>query len=75
MWFFLLSRVDLPNYDYLKLKTGIENAKELKIQVLKRCELLDMKEMAKDVQPFLFDADDAKKVALFAAYIKQVNLK
>jgi hypothetical protein len=72
---FLLSRIDLPNYDYLKLKTGIENAKELKIQVLKKCELLDMKEMAKDVQPFLFDADDAKKVVLFAAYIKQINLK
>ena len=72
---FLLSRVDSPSYDYLKLKTGIDNVKELKTQVLKKCELLDMKEMAKDVQPFLFDADDAKKVVLFAEYIKQINLK
>ena len=33
-----------------------------------------MEKMAKDVQPFLFDATDIKKVIHFPDYIKQVKL-
>ena len=35
---------------------------------------LDMKAMAKDVAPFLFNAADAKKVELFEKYLKQVEV-
>ena len=31
--------------------------------------------MAKDMQPFLFDPADAKKVVLPPDYIKQINLR
>jgi predicted nucleotidyltransferase component of viral defense system len=72
---FLLSITVSPNYDYLSLKAGIRNEKELKEKILEKCGRLDMQEMAKDVQPFLFDSADAKKVVLFVDYIKQIKLK
>ena len=34
-----------------------------------------MKEMAKDVQPFLFDPADVKKIISFEEYIRQGSLK
>jgi len=72
---FLLATIDKPNYDFLSMKVGIENAKELKERIIARCEQLDMKAMADDVQPFLFNPADAKKVLLFPDYLKQVELK
>jgi hypothetical protein len=33
-----------------------------------------MKEMAKDVKPFLFNTNDEKKVLLFSKYMEQVKL-
>jgi len=35
---------------------------------------LNMKEMAKDVTPFLFNAKDEKKVLLFEKYITGIEL-
>ena len=72
---FLLSLINRPDYDYLKLKLNISNASQLKDAVLTKCDKIDMKEMAKDVQPFLFDPADVKKVLAFEEYIKQVSLK
>jgi predicted nucleotidyltransferase component of viral defense system len=72
---FILSKIDSPNYDYLKLKTNISTAQELKERVLEKCSQINMETMAKDVQPFLFDPADAKKVVLFPDYIKQVTLR
>jgi predicted nucleotidyltransferase component of viral defense system len=71
---FILSKIDSPNYDYLKLKAGISNGEQLKERILEKCSQLNMESMAKDVQPFLFDPSDAKKVILFTDYIKQVKL-
>ena len=71
---FILSKIDKPNYDYLKLKVNISNAKDLKEKILKKCKTISMEKMAKDVQPFLFDATDIKKVIHFPDYIKQVKL-
>jgi predicted nucleotidyltransferase component of viral defense system len=72
---FLLSLTDQPNYDYLKLKLGIKNSKELKESVIKRCGEINMQEMAADVAPFLFNSGDAKKVIFFSDYLKQVPIK
>ena len=72
---FLLSKIDRPDYDYLKLKLNITHANQLKEVVLAKCSKIDMMEMAKDVQPFLFDPADVKKVISFEEYIKQVSLK
>ena len=72
---FLLSLTDRPNYDYLNLKLGITGSKELKERVLKRCQEINMQEMASDVAPFLFNASDTKKVLFFSDYLNQVNIK
>ncbi|HWK06347.1 MAG TPA: nucleotidyl transferase AbiEii/AbiGii toxin family protein [Puia sp.] len=72
---FILSKIDSPNYDYLNLKVNISNAKQLKERILEKCSQINMETMAKDVQPFLFNPADAKRVILFPDYIKQVNLK
>lgn len=71
---FLLSRNHKPNYDYLNLKLGIRTPVALKERILAACKKIDLQAMANDVAPFLFNASDSKKVALFAAYIRQVEL-
>ena len=71
---FLLSKDIKPNYDYLRMKLGIGDSKDLKNKILNVCSKLDMKAMAADVAPFLFNAADAKKVELFEKYLKQVEL-
>jgi predicted nucleotidyltransferase component of viral defense system len=51
---FLLSMNIKPNYAYLKEKLGIENNHQLKTILLNKVARLSMEEMAKDVEPFLF---------------------
>jgi len=70
---FLLSMGIMPNFNYLKFKTGIENSTELKARVLSKSEQLDIKEMAKDVKPFLFNTRDEKKILFFPEYIRNFN--
>lgn len=70
---FLLSRVNRPDYKYLNQKLGIDNAQKLKVKILETCARLDMKELAADVAPFLFNPRDSKKVLLFEQYIRQIN--
>ncbi len=71
---FLLGRGIKPNYDYLNLKLGIQSSDDLRKQILEKCATLDMNEMAKDVEPFLFDPKDMKKVLLFPELLKQAIL-
>lgn len=70
---FLLS-FSKPNYEYLKDKLGIDNAEELKKKLLESVSDFDFKRLSRDVQPFLFNAEDAKKVELFKEFIKQASL-
>lgn len=62
-----------PNYEYLKLKIGIDNGADLKKKLLAEAEKMDLAALAKDVEPFLFAPSDSKKVILFWEYIKQVE--
>ncbi len=71
---FLLGQGQSPNFDYLQAKTGIANPDDLRSVVLKKCRKLNMKEMAKDVKPYLFNSKDEKKVLLFPEYMEQVKL-
>jgi predicted nucleotidyltransferase component of viral defense system len=72
---FILSKIDKPDYKYLEMKLNIVNARQLKEAVLHKCSTIDMKVMAKDVQPFLFEPNDARKVINFEEYLEQVTLK
>lgn len=70
---FLLGKTR-PNYDYLNAKVAIRSPEALKKAVLQHCEAIDLDTMAQDVAPFLFSAQDARKVRLFTDYLKQVPL-
>ncbi len=70
---FLLSFTK-PDYQYLQQKLGIENADALRKHLLTATEGFDFKALARDVQPFLFHAEDARKVELFREYIAQAAL-
>ncbi len=42
----------------------------MKRQLLAKCETLDFEKLARDVEEFLFDPSDAKKVRYFCDYIR-----
>jgi hypothetical protein len=71
---FLLAQSIKPNYDYLRQKLGVNTSTELKEKVKELCAKVDLIEMAKDVQPFLFYPNDEKKVRLFEKIIEQAIL-
>lgn len=70
---FLLQKAK-PNYDYLKQKAGVSNSKALKEKVLAHLEGLNLKDLAKDVEPFLFQPSDSRKILMFSDFIKQAQL-
>ncbi len=70
---FLMSRNINPDYNYLDAKLSISNAKTLKEQVIDKCNLLNMEDMANDVSPFLFENTDTKKVIRFTDVVRQYS--
>lgn len=70
---FLLSKTR-PNYDYLQLKIKIKNGQELKDKLLTLDGKVNFKELTRDVEQFLFNVEDSKKVTLFTKYIKGIEL-
>ncbi len=71
---FLLGKNIRPNYDYLKQKLNISTPAELLETITKKLIHIDLKEMAVDVNPFLFYARDVKKVQLFDKYLRSIEL-
>lgn len=67
---FLMGQNIQPDMGYLQYKIRISSADELKSKLLAKCDSLDMKSMAADVAPFLFNPGDEKKVRLFTEYLK-----
>lgn len=70
---FLMSRDIKPDYSYLDAKLSISNPDAVKEEILDKCDQLDMKEMADDVRPFLFEHSDVKKVERFVDLVKQYS--
>ncbi|MBI2996331.1 MAG: hypothetical protein HYY52_06450 [Candidatus Melainabacteria bacterium] len=62
-----LSSLTKPNYDYLKDKKGIKNSKELKGLLLSECKKLDCDNLAKDIQPLVFNSRGLK-VAIYMIF-------
>jgi predicted nucleotidyltransferase component of viral defense system len=71
---FLLSKSIKPNYQYLKMKTGIADANQLRQRVQLLCSKTNMEEMVADVSPFLFYPEEEKKIRLFLPIILQADL-
>ena len=59
-----------PNMNYLNQKVNINTKIQLKNRLLKHCQSLNMKDMADDVAPFLFNRQDEKKILLFPEYLE-----
>ena len=59
-----------PNFSYLEEKLGIKDSVTLKKRLLEKCKRIDFNQLARDVIPFLFNSEDARKISLFPDYIK-----
>lgn len=71
---FLLSMDIFPDYQFLQQKANIESAAQLKDKIIAHCKTINMSEMAKDVEPFLFQSSDTKKVMFFESFLLQHKL-
>ena len=69
-----LLQITKPNYDYLEQKMGLADSWSLKEKILDHVKGLNLKELAKDVEPFLFKPSDSNKIILFSEYIKNVEI-
>ncbi len=69
---FLLQKTK-PNYAYLKQKIGIKDSAALKKKLTAYAGKLNLKEFAKDVEPFLINPADSKRISMFEEYIKQIE--
>ena len=70
---FLLS-FTRPNYQFLEQKWNIGEPESLRAKLVELSSKLNFTELAKDVEKFLFNPGDSKKVLLFSEFIKQAKL-
>ncbi len=70
---FLLS-FTRPNYAYLKEKIGVDNPTLLRERIMETITDFNFVELSKDVQNFLFNPADARKVELFRDFIAEAPL-
>ena len=59
-----------PDLGYLELKLKIENMADLKSKLLAKCSEFNFKDLAKDVEQFLYYPSDSKRVLYFYDYIR-----
>lgn len=69
---FLLGRTK-PNMAYIKAKLNLRDGVELKKELVLKCKSLDFRQMAKDIESFVYKPGDAKKVRLFPEYLSSLN--
>jgi predicted nucleotidyltransferase component of viral defense system len=70
---FLLGRTR-PNYDFLRFRLDIATPERLREHLVALCQQFDFEALANDVQPFLFNPADVRRVLSFPAYIRTVRL-
>lgn len=68
---FLFSQTQ-PNYQYLDKKLNVKNIEDLKDLFLDKTKGVDFDELLRDVEPFLINSQDSKKITLFREYIKSL---
>ena len=60
-----------PDFVYLKKNIGVGDEAALKKYMLKKTADLNFEDLAKDVEPLLFDPGDKRKVLLFREFLEQ----
>lgn len=71
---FLLALGVTPDYAYLQQKMQVTKEDELRAYILDKTSTYDFKELAEDVQPFLFTPADAVRVERFRDVFMQAQL-
>jgi predicted nucleotidyltransferase component of viral defense system len=69
---FLFSLAE-PDYEYLENKCSIKDLTDVKTRLLKVLDGVDMKMLAKDVQPFLFKPEEISRVIMFKEFISSLQ--
>ncbi len=62
-----------PNFDYLEMKAGIRNIKELKERLMNRLKNEDLVKLSKDTEPFLINKKDTLRIIKFPEYIDSIK--
>ena len=62
-----------PDLGYLKKNLGLESQPQLREYLLEKTRHLNFSELAREVEPFLFDARDKNKVLLFRQFWEQLD--
>jgi hypothetical protein len=62
-----------PDFVYLEEKLGIGGMAELRERLRARCAELDFRRLARDVEPFIFNAADTRKVSLFPEFVERLS--
>ncbi|MCX6714184.1 MAG: nucleotidyl transferase AbiEii/AbiGii toxin family protein [Candidatus Vogelbacteria bacterium] len=62
-----------PNYEYLDKKLSVKNGQELKEALLTKTADFDFADLAKDIEPFLINSEDSKKVKMFREYLTSIE--
>lgn len=60
-----------PNYDFLRATLNINDSKELKEKVLRRCSELNLEELEARALPFLFKKEEISRIKDFPDFVKQ----
>lgn len=61
-----------PNFDFLALKLNITNSSTLKKALLEKIETVDLPQLAKDVNPFVFSKQALQRIIKFEAFVKEI---
>jgi predicted nucleotidyltransferase component of viral defense system len=69
---FLFSKIK-PNFSYLHQKANIKTMQELKSKLLARCETIKFEDLVKDVEPFIVNLNDTKRMLLFKEYFQKLD--
>jgi predicted nucleotidyltransferase component of viral defense system len=69
---YLFSRTK-PDFKYLQHRMNIHNMKDLKSALLSKCDTLDLKLLSRDVEPFLANVGDTKRIKLFKDAIQNLG--
>ncbi len=59
-----------PDMKYLDEKLDIKDEQALKRRLSEKCEALDFRQLAKDIEAFIFNTNDSKKVEMFPEYLE-----
>jgi predicted nucleotidyltransferase component of viral defense system len=60
-----------PDMGFLQFKFQLTQKKDIKSKILDDIQYVDLKQMVKDVNPFLINSNESEKILLFREYLEQ----